>query len=117
MNIRVMWGLCALWVMTTVICSIGEGIYNGTDVLDTINDLTGFHYLEAQGVLGIPMAGATFISNLPKLLGFDYSFLQGGAGWQLLRFLLMGISVGVVYSLVISFASMFMGVANRLFGQ
>jgi len=117
MNIRVMWGVCSLWIMATVICSIGEGIYSGEATLDTINSLTGFHYLEAQGVLGIPMAGGTLFSNLPTLLGFDYSFLEGGAGWQLLRFLLMSISVGVIYGIVVTFASMFMGVANRLFGQ
>jgi len=115
MNIRVMWGLTALWIMSTVICSIGEGINTNADILATINDLTGFNYLESQGVLGIPMMGATFVSNLPKLLSFDYSFFDGGSGWQLLRFLLMAVSVGVIYGIFISFVGMFTSVANRIF--
>ena len=117
MNIRVIWGLVALWVMATVICSISEGIYTGAEISDTINGLTGFHYLESQGILGIPMMGATFFVNLPKLLAFDYAFFEGSSGWQILRFLMMGISVGVVFGLFMVFAQMFMGIASKFFGS
>lgn len=117
MSIRVMWGLVALWVMATVICSISEGVYTGEGIKDTINGLTGFHYLKSQGILGIPLMGATFFTHLPKLLAFNYSFFEGTAGWQILRFLMMSISVGVIFGLFMAFANLLMGVASRFFGS
>lgn len=115
MSIRWMMGLMLMWSLCQLVCCIGEGVYTGENVIDGINDMTGYANLESQGILAIPMMGMTFFSHLPKLLAFDYSFLEGGAGYQILRGLCMCMSVGVVFGFLMVFMSAFQGLAGMFF--
>lgn len=115
MSIRWPMGMMLLWVLATVICCVGEGIYLGEGAVDQINDITGFSYLESQGILGLPMMGATFFINLPKLLSFDYAFFEGGAGVQIIRLLFMATSAGFVWGLLQVFLPAAQGLLQKLF--
>ena len=119
MSIRWMMGLMAFYILCQIVCCIGEGIYTGNGVVDEINAMTGYRNMESQGILALPMMGMTFFSNLPKILAFDYSFLEGGVGFQLIRAMGMVMSVGVVFGLLQVFLPAFQGLASRflkLFG-
>lgn len=115
MSIRWPMGLMLLWILATVICCVGEGIYNGAGAIDQMNDMTGFSYLESQGILGLPMMGATFFNNLPKLLSFDYEFFEGGTGVHILRLLFMATSFGFIWGLLQVFLPAAQGLLGKLF--
>lgn len=112
MSIRWMMGLMLIWTLCQVVCSIGEGIYTGQSTADQINNMTGYRNMESQGILALPMMGMTFFTALPKILAFDYSFFEGGAGWMLLRFIGMAVSVGVAYGILQVFLPAFQGIAG-----
>lgn len=115
MSIRWMIGLFLFWVVAQLICSIGEGLYEGTPVVDQLNDMTAYKSLESQGILALPIMGAAFFSNLPKMLAFDYSFFEAGAGFQIIRILFMAVTFGVVYGILQAFWSAFQGIVSGLF--
>lgn len=115
MSVRWLMFLSAIWVVGTLICSIGEGIFEGQPVKDQINDITGYQYLESQGLVGIPLMGATFFSNLPKFLAFDYAFFEGSDGFLILRFVFMAISVGVVFGIIQIFLPAMQQLATSFF--
>lgn len=101
------------------ICLIFEGIYWGTTEVNIISDLTGYNTIQVAGagVWGIPKLGLGFMMNgLPKLIMWDYSFLQGG--YFIARILLIvTLSVGVVWGVTVTFLGVAQGILGRFIGR
>jgi len=90
-----------------------EGAFMRTEDINIINQLTGYSALEAGGIMAIPKLGWGFMTHgLPKILLWDYAFLEG-AGFEILRWILMPLSIAVVWGIV----QTFIGIAQGLLGR
>ena len=102
----------------TFVCLVFEGVYSGTEELDILNALTGYNAIQISGagVWGIPKLGFGFMMNgLPKLILWDYPFLQGG--FFVIRVLLIStLSLGLVWGVTVTFLGVAQGVLGRFIG-
>lgn len=89
-------------------CLLVDGTWIGTEEVSLMNSLTGYTTVEISesGILMLPkVAYGFFTEGLPKLIMWDYSFLQGEAEafkW----FILYPISAGVVYAMAMMVISL-----------
>jgi hypothetical protein len=105
-------GLSFVFILATAISLIIEGEYMGSDELNVINELTGFQAMEAGGILSIPLMAVGFITHgLPKVLMWDYAFFSGGL--EIIRWVLMPLSITVVWGLIQTFISVAQGLLAR----
>lgn len=87
------------WVGGTFICLLMEGSQFGSAEMTILNALTGYSTVQAAGAWAIPkLAIGFFITGIPHLLMWNYSFLEGGAG-IIKVFLIAVFSTGLVYVL------------------
>lgn len=91
-----------LFVIGTVVSLIIEGSFIGSgEEMDIMQALTGYNTLDVAGGGGIsiPKLGLGFFTTgLPKVIMWDYSFLDGS--WGIIKWLLLyPISAGVVYAI------------------
>ncbi len=86
-----------LWLSGNILCMIIEGSYFNEGDMDILEALTGYSAVQISGTgaIAIPkLAVGFFTVGLPRMLLWDYNFLQGG--WELFRVFLYIISVGVL---------------------
>ena len=76
MPIQWLMGLSFVFVLGHTFSAIMEGSYIGASETETLNGLSRFGLLELRngGITAIPQAGATFFSNLPDLITWNYNF-------------------------------------------
>lgn len=92
------------FLVGTLISLFIEGAYFGQNQMNIINALTGFNVQEETSTVGTlfaypKMAIGFFTVGIPKILLWDYSFLEGG--WSLVKWLLLyPISAGIVFGIV-----------------
>ncbi len=92
--------LAWMWVICTFFCLVIEGNFYGTEDMNTLNYLVGYNTLELGGLWGVPRLIIGFFTNgFPRLLMWDYSFLEGG--FAMIRFIMIAVfSTGAIWGLV-----------------
>jgi hypothetical protein len=102
----------------TLCCLIIEGSYFGAGELNIVNSLTGFNIIQVSGagIWSIPKLAWGFMTvGLPKLISWDYNFFQGG--YFIVRlFLIMTLSVGIVWGVIQTFLGVAQGILSRFTG-
>jgi len=92
-------GLAFCWFIGTATCLIIEGSWFGSSQASIINSLSVYRVAELFGTWKIPVPNIDFLLvGLPRLLTWDYSFLQGGLDiiqW----FLAVVLGIGVLWGL------------------
>lgn len=72
-----------------------EGAWFGIREMDILNQLTGYSITQAGDLSVIQLGAGFFTTGLPKMLLWDYPFLQGNL--LIVRFLLICLSIGVLW--------------------
>ena len=104
------------YVTATLLCLFIEGSYFGTEELDIMNALTGMSLLEITGTGAwvIPKLVSGFFSvGVPRLLLWDYSFLDNAEGGLFKWLVLLPLTVGFVWGLAVMFLSAISGIFVR----
>lgn len=85
-----------------------------TEQISALNDLVGFNVAVSNSTVGslktVIHTATALTFALPKLIAWDYSFLDNRAGTHLKYFLYYPISAGLVISFVVAFASIMWGI-------
>jgi len=104
-----------IFIMGTFLSLIMEGAYFSSEEAGIINNLTGFSIMEIErmGILTIPKLALGFLMNgLPKVIMWDYSFLEGE--WMIIKWILLyPISASVVYGIIKLFIPAVTGIFRR----
>jgi len=98
MRIHIIMFLGFVWISTTLVCNICEAQFLTNADKQVLQDMTAYRVMDSQGLIGVPIMGVEFFTNLPRFLTFQYGFLT--SGFTLIRFFLMCISVGVMWGLI-----------------
>lgn len=104
------------YVTATLLCLFIEGSYFGAEELSIMNALTGMSLLEitGTGAWTIPkLISGFFKVGVPRLLLWDYSFLDTAEGGLFRWLLLLPLSVGFVWGLAVVFLSAISGIFVR----
>ena len=111
--------LAMVFIVGQFMCLVGEGGFFGQDDVDLQNTLTGYTALEVSGagIWTVPkLIGGFLTTGLPKMITWNYSFLEGS--WSMIKwFLLYPISIGVVWGITLVFMPVIQGIfsgARRL---
>lgn len=81
-----------------IICLMLEGLWLGTDEETIVESLVGFNVTSVGGWEIPKLIGGFFLTGVPTLVSWDYSFLHGD--FAIFRFtLLTAITIGVIYGL------------------
>lgn len=99
MSVRWLMFLAFVFILADIVSEIGEGSFMATGTADTINTMTAFDILESQGMIGIPIIGWQYFTQIPQLLAGNYSFFTGGL--YLVRLLVVGvIGIGIAWGFI-----------------
>ena len=109
--------LAFVFIVGQLTCLFIEGSFFGQEEVDVVNSLTGYNTLQLSGggFWNIPKLAMGFITTgLPKMIMWDYSFLDGG--WAMVKWLMLyPISIGVVWGLTMVFIGVVQGVMSAFF--
>ena len=95
--------LAFILLMSNIISMLLDGSWVSAEDLNLMNWLTGYTSYEAAGAWAIPALGWGFLTEgLPRMIMWDFSFLRGAL--EIIRWIFMTLSVGVVGGLAIQFA-------------
>jgi hypothetical protein len=99
------------WIICTFMCLVIQGTFFSDTEMNVINMLTGYNTLELGGLWGVPrLAIGFFTTGFPKLILWDYSFINHGS-YQIIQYILIAtLSTGAVWGLV----SAFIGILQRV---
>jgi len=100
------------FVTATLLCLFIEGSYIGVEEMTVMNALTGMSLLEVSGsgAWVVPKLIASFFTvGVPRLLLWDYSFLDGAEGGLFKWIVLLPLTVGFVWGLAQVFISAIQG--------
>ena len=100
----------------TMLCLMMEGAFFGQEEVDLVNELTGYNILQLSGtgLWSIPKMGVGFLTNgLPKIVLWDYSFLEGGWGSLFKWIVLFPVSIGVIWGIAQMFLTTVQGIFSR----
>lgn len=104
------------YVTATLLCLFIEGAYFGATELGIMDALTGMSLLEitGTGAWTIPkLISGFFTIGVPRLLLWDYSFLDTAEGGLFKWLLLLPLSVGFVWGLAVVSLSAISGIFVR----
>lgn len=94
--------LAFVLLVGNLLCVLLEGGALGPEDLSLMNYLTGYTGVEAAGAWGVPkMILGFFTTGFPRLIMWDFSFFQGG--YELIRWLLMSITIGAIAGMTFLF--------------
>lgn len=94
-----------------------EGTALGAEEMSLVNQLTGYTNIEIQsaGVWALPKQVAGFFTHgLPKIIAWDYSYLEDGYPAIFKWTVLYAISAGVVWGIILVFISVLQGVVTSV---
>lgn len=118
MSPKILMFVTFVFFIGTLCCLFIEGGYIGAGEVELINSLTGYNTIQVSGagVWTIPkLAWGFMIHGLPKLLLWDYNFFQGG--YFVIRvFLILTLSVGLVWGVIQTFIPVMQGILSRFMG-
>jgi len=110
---RLYFFLSLMFTVGTAMALTMEGAYLGPSEANLVEELLGFNVAKmsvGQLILGAPIWGTKALSSaLPKLLLWDYSFLEGELS-AIKYFLLYPLSVAVVVALIMMTYSIAQGI-------
>lgn len=104
------------FVVSTMLCLFIEGSYLGAEEISVMNALTGMSLLEVSGSGGwaVPRLIAGFFTvGVPRLLLWDYSFLDSADGGLFKWIVLFPLTVGFVWGLAQVFIPVIQGIFVR----
>jgi len=97
-------GMVMLFVICTITSGIQEGTYFGGGAGTIWNALTSFKTIDIANPLtvtyGVAIAVYEMMTGLFQILTWDFSMFVGV--WAVIRWMLFGISVGMVISLLLA---------------
>lgn len=105
-----------IFMIGTILSLTIEGAWMGEEEVTVMNELTGFTTLEVSGagIWAIPKQIIGFFTHgVPKLIMWDYSFLDGTAAifkWVVL----FPISAGVIWGLALLFIPAIQGIFSLI---
>jgi hypothetical protein len=110
--------MCAfLFITGNLLCAFIEGTWLGEETTSVINILCGYQTTDINatgGMSWVSAASGFFTVGLPKMLAWNYSFLEGG--WSIFKLiLLIPISVGFIWGIIQLFVTVISGIASRFF--
>lgn len=110
MSAKLLMFFAFIYFVGTFLCLSIEGEYYQDQDMTIVNQLTGVSFIEAQdaGPWAIPkMAVGFFTNGIPKLILWNYTFLQGG--YEIVKWLLLyPLTVGFIWGLAQTFIGMLM---------
>jgi len=98
--VRPQWITFLAFVVFTsnILCAIIDGVWVVNADMNLLNYLTGYNSW-MSGIIPVVAPAIGFLTHgLPKLIFWDFSFLEGGL--SILRWILMAISVGTIFGIV-----------------
>jgi len=111
MNAKMVMFFVFSFVIGTLFCLFIEGSYLGAAEVSVMNALTGMNLLEVSGsgLWTVPkLIGGFFTVGVPRLLLWDYSFLEGD--WEIFKWaVLFPLSAGFVWGLATVFIPVIQG--------
>jgi hypothetical protein len=117
MSTKMMIFIAFTFITGNLLCCFIEGTYLGEETISIINILCGYSVTDIQSTGGMSWVSAAtgfFTVGIPKLILWDYSFLEGG--WEIVKYILLyPISIGIVWSIVQIFITVISGIASRFF--
>lgn len=117
MSTKLMMFIAFVFISGNLLCCFIEGTTLGEETTSIINILCGYSTTDIQvigGMSWVSAASGFFTVGIPKLILWDYSFLQGG--WELFKYLMLfPISLGVVWGIVQLFVTVISGIASKFF--
>lgn len=117
MSVKMMMFIAFTFITGNLLCCFIEGSYLGEETVSVINILCGYSTTDLQATGGMSWVSAAtgfFTVGIPKLILWDYSFLEGG--WELFKYIVLyPITIGVVWGIVQLFTSIVSGIATRFF--
>lgn len=112
MRVQIIMGLAFIWIVGGIIGAILEGAYIRQADVQVIQEMTYFQVLDSQGLIGIPVMGIEFFKHLPDLIAFKYDWLT--SGFLVMRFIMMAVSIGIIYGLAQTFLPGLFGAIGNL---
>lgn len=95
--------LAFILLMTNLVCMFLDGSWLGAQDVTLMGWLTGYEATEASGIGRILSLSWGFMTEgLPRMIMWNFSFLRGGL--EIIRWVLMSISIGVIGGLAVQFA-------------
>jgi hypothetical protein len=118
MNPKLLMFVSFVFFIGTLSCLIIEGGYFGEGEISIANSLTGYNIIQISGagVWSIAKIGWGFVTHgIPKLIFWDFNYFQGGY-WIVRMFLIMTLSVGIVWGIIQTFLPVAQGILSRFIG-
>jgi len=108
--------LAFVLLVGNILCLILDGDWIGSTDVGILQALTGMKSLETATYSSIFTVPYNFLTTgFPKLITWDFSFLQGSLG--IIRWFLFIISIGAVWAMAILFLQAFQSIfSNRVTG-
>jgi len=99
-------------IVCNLMCLIMDGAWLGAEDLSLMNYLTGYDSFQSAGVFAIvTVPFGFFLHGVPKMLFWDFSFLSGGL--EIIKWVMMTLSIGAVFALGIEFRSTITSIFGR----
>jgi len=118
MNPKLLMFVSFVFLLGTLCCLVIEGSYFGEAEIGIVNELTGYNIIQVSGagVWSIAKMGWGFLTHgVPKMIMWDYNFFQGA--YIIIRiFLIMTLSVGVVWGITQALIPVAQGILARFIG-
>lgn len=108
-----------IFILGTLFSLMIEGTWLGSEEVTFVNQMTGLTSLEIQGagIWQVPKQIGGFITNgLPKLITWNYSYLDDGYAALFKWVFLYAISAGVVWGVVLVFIPIVQGLISGIRG-
>jgi hypothetical protein len=96
-----------------LLCLMMDGAWIGAEDVNLMGYLTGMSNLQTASwtvIFTVPIG--FFTHGLPRMLLWDFSFFYGS--WELIRWLMMAISIGVLWGVAQTF---FSSIQQGIFGR
>ena len=117
MSVKMMMFIVFTFITGNLLCCFIEGTYLGEETTSIINLLCGYSVTDLQSTGGMSWVSAAvgfFTTGIPRMILWDYSFLDGG--WEIFKYIfLFPITIGVVWGIVQLFTTTISGITSRFF--
>jgi len=112
MRVQIIMGLSFIWIVMGIVGGMLEGEFIKQSQVQVIQDMTYFQVLDSQGMIGIPVMGLEFFKQFPNIISFKYDWMT--SGFLITRFIMMCISMGIIYGLAQTFIPGLFGAIGNL---
>lgn len=99
-------------ILGNLLCLMMDGAWLGSADITLMQYLTGMNNLQTASwtaIFTVPFA--FFTHGLPRLILWDFSFFYGS--WEIIRWILMAISIGTIWGIAEMFFPTIQGIFTR----